>query len=139
MEIILIAGGREFTDSFTEEDMFNELEFLFDKVEFRPIILNGAAKGVDQFSSKWARFKGYDVIEESADWKSHGKRAGPIRNQKMFDDHFPKAAIIFPGGSGTAHMRSVIVDSKLYSERKVTKYNDDGTEQYTYYIYERGV
>lgn len=39
-----------------------------------------------------------------ADWKTHGKRAGSIRNQKMIDDYHPQLVVAFPGGAGTADM-----------------------------------
>jgi hypothetical protein len=38
-----------------------------------------------------------------ADWKRHGKSAGPLRNQEMLDAA-PDLVIAFPGGRGTADM-----------------------------------
>jgi hypothetical protein len=38
-----------------------------------------------------------------ADW-SIGRKAGPIRNQRMLDEHAPDLVVAFPGGRGTADM-----------------------------------
>ena len=39
------------------------------------------------------------AIEEKADWKKLGKKAGPLRNQKMVDR--ADGIVLFPGGVGT--------------------------------------
>lgn len=39
-----------------------------------------------------------------ADWKKHGKAAGPIRNGIMLRDGKPDMVVAFPGGRGTANM-----------------------------------
>jgi hypothetical protein len=39
-----------------------------------------------------------------AEWKKHGKRAGPLRNMRMLEEWKPDGVAAFPGGSGTADM-----------------------------------
>jgi len=39
-----------------------------------------------------------------ANWRTHGKAAGPIRNQQMLDEGRPHLVVAFPGGTGTADM-----------------------------------
>jgi hypothetical protein len=39
-----------------------------------------------------------------ADWDGLGRKAGPIRNQRMLDEGKPDLVIAFPGGRGTADM-----------------------------------
>jgi hypothetical protein len=39
-----------------------------------------------------------------ADWNTHGRAAGPIRNQRMLDEVKPELVVAFPGGRGTADM-----------------------------------
>jgi acyl-CoA synthetase (NDP forming) len=46
----------------------------------------------------------HHVTSFPANWKKHGKSAGPIRNQLMLDVGKPDLVIAFPGGSGTADM-----------------------------------
>jgi UDP-N-acetylmuramoylalanine-D-glutamate ligase len=41
-----------------------------------------------------------------ADWDTHGKAAGPIRNKRMLDEGKPDLVVAFPGGRGTANMIS---------------------------------
>jgi hypothetical protein len=43
-----------------------------------------------------------------ADWDGYGRRAGPIRNQKMLDTERPDLVLAFhPAGPGTRHMISI--------------------------------
>lgn len=39
--------------------------------------------GADYFGEVWARLNGIPIRRFKADWKTHGKAAGPIRNQEM--------------------------------------------------------
>jgi hypothetical protein len=47
---------------------------------------------------------GVPVSAHPADWFSHGKAAGPIRNQEMLAMEAPALVVAFPGGRGTADM-----------------------------------
>lgn len=47
--------------------------------------------------------RGITVEPHPADWKRHGRAAGPIRNQKMLEEK-PEMVVAFPGGKGTADM-----------------------------------
>jgi hypothetical protein len=48
-------------------------------------LLHGGADGVDYVASNMAKNIGWEVIEFPADWSTHGKAAGPIRNRQMLD------------------------------------------------------
>lgn len=75
-------------------------EYLdIDKVS---VVIHGAASGADQMASHWARVNHIKEIACPANWKEHGKAAGPIRNQQMLDNYKPHLVIAFPGGRGTA-------------------------------------
>jgi hypothetical protein len=39
-----------------------------------------------------------------ADWKRLGRKAGPIRNQRMLVEGKPDLVVAFPGGKGMAGM-----------------------------------
>jgi hypothetical protein len=67
-------------------------------------LVHGAAKGADSLACRWALKKGLLINSWMANWKLHGKAAGPIRNQQMIDDGKPELVIAFPGGNGTADM-----------------------------------
>jgi hypothetical protein len=39
-----------------------------------------------------------------AEWETLGRKAGPIRNERMLTEGKPDLVVAFPGGRGTAHM-----------------------------------
>lgn len=64
------------------------------RIQGQPItVVHGAARGVDAMAGTWARQRaaiGWPITEEvhpctDADWRSLGKRAGMVRNQRMVD------------------------------------------------------
>jgi hypothetical protein len=71
------------------------------------VIVHGGAKGADSIAEEEAEKLGRDVEVYRADWKRHGRAAGPIRNQRMLDESDPAAVFAFrcPGHSpGTDDM-----------------------------------
>lgn len=96
---VVIAGGRDY--QFTPEDVAF-LDALHAINRFSAV-LSGAAKGADECGEKWAESRGIRVEHYPADWVGLGRKAGPIRNQKMAVR--ADGAILFPGGKGTASMR----------------------------------
>jgi hypothetical protein len=68
------------------------------------VLIHGAASGADAHADSWAKSKGVPVEPYKANWKLHGKAAGPKRNQRMIDEGKPDRAVSFPGGRGTADM-----------------------------------
>ena len=66
-------------------------------------IISGGARGADTLAEEWADENNIPKTIVKADWKTHGKAAGPIRNQQMLDLK-PNMVVAFPGGNGTADM-----------------------------------
>lgn len=83
--------------------MFSVLDRVAQKHAIQ-VVIHGAARGADSLAGEWARKRGIAELACPADWKAHGKAAGPIRNQQMINDACPDAAVAFPGGTGTADM-----------------------------------
>jgi hypothetical protein len=52
----------------------------------------------------WAEGIGVRCDVYEADWISLGRKAGPIRNQRMLEEGKPDLVMAFPGGRGTADM-----------------------------------
>lgn len=77
------------------------------------VLIHGAARGADALAWEWARFMDVPAIACPADWRAHGRAAGPIRNAKMLAEHKPDAVIAFPGGAGTAHMVKIAREAGL--------------------------
>ena len=96
----IVCGGRKFSDRL----MFDAAMAEIIQLQGCPArIVQGGAGGADRFAWDWATRMAIECVEVYADWDTHGKAAGPIRNQKMLN-YAPKAVIAFPGGKGTADM-----------------------------------
>lgn len=97
---LLVCGGRDFQD---QDVVFAHLDTIRADRGVSCIIA-GAASGADHLAYNWARDRGVDVLEFPADWKAHGRAAGPIRNRQMLAEGKPNEVVAFPGGRGTADM-----------------------------------
>jgi hypothetical protein len=103
---VLVCGGRNYQDS---DHVHNTLCAL--DAERGPItcIIHGAATGADTEGMRWAQLmatapRKITHAPFAADWRTHGRAAGPIRNQRMLDEGHPDLVVAFPGGRGTADM-----------------------------------
>lgn len=93
---VIIAGGRDY--QFTPRD----IEFL-DSLESKIAeVVSGDAAGADSEGEGWAEMRGIPVKLFPADWKKHGRAAGPLRNKQMAE--YADAVVLFPGGRGTQSM-----------------------------------
>lgn len=68
------------------------------------MVIQGGATGADALADDWACRRGIKSVAFKADWMTHGKGAGPIRNQRMLDAGQPDLVVAFEGGRGTADM-----------------------------------
>jgi hypothetical protein len=104
---VLICGGR----NLNQHDVWNVLErdlkdnlyeiFSSEKID---VIIQGGASGADNGAKNWAKSEDIKCIEFKADWKKHGKAAGPIRNRRMLEVGKPDVVCAFEGCRGTANM-----------------------------------
>ena len=66
--------------------------------------MSGTARGVDRFGEQWAIENNVAIKRFPADWDTHGKRAGYLRNIQM-DDYADALIAVWDGESrGTKHM-----------------------------------
>lgn len=103
---IIVAGGRDYSDSAT---VFAVLDMIHAKRVVAEVI-HGAAPGADSLGAQWAEARGIKVTPCPADWKAHGKAAGPRRNRHMLTLK-PDGVVLFPGGRGTADMRKAALEA----------------------------
>jgi len=98
---VLVCGGRDYSDA---KALFAVLDNI--RREYGPItVIQGGATGADALARKWCGMeRNVHMINVPADWKAHGRAAGPIRNQRMLTEHKPDMVLAFPGGRGTADM-----------------------------------
>lgn len=99
---MLVFGGRDFEDASLAFETLDRVHAV------RPIglLVHGGASGADSLGGEWAERHGVPVRVFKADWKAFGKGAGPKRNQQMLDEAKPDKAVAFPGGKGTADMKT---------------------------------
>ena len=81
---LLIAGSRTFDDEpLMARELYETLGAL-DTLGYENIkIISGMAPGADTSAVKLAKLAGIELIAMPADWDTHGKAAGPIRNREM--------------------------------------------------------
>lgn len=96
---VLVCGGRDFND---KEAVFRALDKLHSTGRV-VLVIHGAAPGADSLAAQWAQEHGIRCTACPADWKTHGKRAGPLRNSHMLTLK-PDGVVAFPGGRGTMDM-----------------------------------
>ena len=97
---ILVCGGRDYRDSECVTDSLEKLR----RAGRISLLIHGDASGADRLASQWAREAGMDQVSYPANWKAHGRAAGPMRNRRMLHHGRPQALLAFPGGRGTADM-----------------------------------
>lgn len=96
--IVLVCGSRNWMDAGIVRDRLSELP----REEL--VILHGSARGADNIAHWWAVDHRVQVRPFPAQWETHGKRAGFIRNIEMLDED-PDLVIAFWDGTsrGTLH------------------------------------
>ena len=103
---VLVCGGRNFDDRSAMARVLRRFKPAIptDDDLAEHVIITGGASGADELAAQYAEVFGIRLRVYPADWKTHGRAAGPIRNQKMLDEGKPDLVIAFPGGRGTADM-----------------------------------
>lgn len=86
---VLVCGSREFVDR----------KLLYETLEREcpgtTAILHGGAPGADALADEYANWSGCATEVFHADWKTYGRAAGPLRNQKMIESN-PDLVVAFP-------------------------------------------
>lgn len=98
MTRVIVCGGRDYADMAQLSETLGNLK------RDGLTIIEGGARGADAMARTWALVNGVRHETFAANWRAHGKAAGPIRNQRMLDEGEPDLLIAFAGGSGTADM-----------------------------------
>lgn len=78
---VIIAGCRDFDDYELLKEKCDY--FLQDEKKEDVVIISGHASGADAFGERYAQERGFQLETYPADWKAHGRAAGPIRNARM--------------------------------------------------------
>lgn len=109
---VLVCGGRTYNN---DVHVFEVLDRIHKETPISKII-HGCAAGADYWGGEWARRNKIPEHRFPADWASHGKGAGPVRNQQMLDVGKPDLVVAFPGNKGTSDMKMRTEASKVRLE-----------------------
>lgn len=80
---ILVTGSR---DWWSKEVVWEALQEAYSYCPggVEAVVVHGACpSGADSLASGWARANKVKIERHPADWKTHGRAAGPIRNREM--------------------------------------------------------
>ena len=80
---VLVTGSRKFTDPFTAS---LEIDKRLGNLPEGAVVIHGGALGADKMAGEAAARHGHLVRAFFADWDTHGKKAGIIRNLAMLDE-----------------------------------------------------
>jgi hypothetical protein len=104
--VALFCGGRDFDNKMA-------MYLCMHAMPNDALIVHGGARGADSMAGHYAMARGLEVRVYEADWATHGKAAGPIRNAHMLEDAHPDEVFAFPtcGSKGTWDMIRRAVDA----------------------------
>lgn len=88
---VLVCGSRDFDDLKIVQAV------LMGVYRHHPGIhvIEGGARGADRIARNFAVSQKWSGDTFLADWKMHGKGAGPRRNQRMLDEGKPDLVLAF--------------------------------------------
>jgi hypothetical protein len=108
---VIVAGSREFTNYTL---LKNRCDFLLSQRQ-DVVIVSGCARGADTLGERYAKERGYPIAKYPADWDTHGKKAGPIRNEQMAKN--ADALIAFPIGRSPG-TRNMITQARRINQKE---------------------
>jgi hypothetical protein len=116
----IIAGSRTFDSLSTLNEAIAMVPWEITEV------VSGTARGADQLGETWAHAKGIPLKRYPADWDTHGKSAGYIRNEVMAK--YGDGLVAFWDGKsrGTEHMINLAKKHGL--RRIIVSFTDDPTD-----------
>lgn len=94
---VIIAGSRDISDYSLVTRAVEQSGF------YLSAIVSGEARGVDSLGERFAQENGLPLLQFRADWETHGRAAGPLRNRQMAE-YADALVAITNGSSGTENM-----------------------------------
>ena len=111
---IIIAGSRQIEDADVLKQTITDAGWDIDEV------VSGTCRGVDVMGEEWAHDKNIVVKQFPADWITHGRMAGELRNREMaeyadglillWDGHSPGASCMLR----EANRAGIKIHSQIY-------------------------
>lgn len=102
---ILVTGSRDWADRATLTAAIDAEIGIARQQGKLPLIVHGHCRtGADMIADGWAEALGVAVERHPAQWGTHGKKAGPIRNYLMVARGADVCLAFIKGGSrGASH------------------------------------
>jgi len=99
---VIIAGGRYINNYQVVKQVIEDSNFNITK------IISGTCSGVDLLGERWAKENHIPIERFLPYWKSFGKSAGPMRNNKMIIEGKAEGLILIWDGKskGSRDMKS---------------------------------
>lgn len=121
---VIVAGSRGFKDYGLMRQRLDRI--LIHRLP-RVLIVSGGAPGADMLGEMYAleRCPKPHYVRYSADWKAHGRRAGPIRNGEMARNADALVAFWDGESAGTADMIRQAKAARLLV--RVVRYTEEGS------------
>ncbi|GAK03277.1 phage chromosome segregation protein [Geomicrobium sp. JCM 19037] len=98
---VIVAGSRDFSNY---EFLRSRLDWALYERNEDIAIVSGGASGADALGERYADERGLIIVKYPADWSTHGKAAGPIRNREMAANADALAAFWDGKSRGTKNM-----------------------------------
>ena len=114
---VAIVGSRDYPRL---EDVARFVALLPDNA----VVISGGARGVDTAAEQAARARGLEVVVFPADWNTHGKQAGYLRNKDIVNACDWLAAFHYNASRGTAHS----IELARKAGKHVIAYAGDNTD-----------
>jgi len=111
---VAIVGSR----SFQNYELLKERCDYFLCNSYGVTIISGGAAGADKLAEKYAAERKFPIEVYKADWKTHGRKAGMIRNITMLENCSHVIAFWDGKSPGTASM----IEGAKYKFLRVVKY-----------------
>lgn len=80
---VLICGSRDWSKPIPIDVIVGGFAAVYGHANVA--VIHGAARGADSMAASAAHRHGVDCEDYPADWDTHGRAAGPIRNQRMLE------------------------------------------------------
>lgn len=119
---LIIAGSRTLTIRY--KNMLDIIDLHYIHPTDIDEVVSGGAPGIDFSGEIFAEGYGISLKQFPADWETHGKAAGPIRNKQMAE-YADALLLIWDGESrGSKNMKETMLElGKPVYEVILKKYN----------------
>lgn len=103
-EFVAIVGSKDFADAKLVGDYVETLAA-------DATVVSGGASGVDTYAEEAATRRGLATLIFHADWENLGRRAGPIRNEKIVAH--ASRVVAFWNGQSRGTLNSLVLAREL--------------------------